>query len=426
MTRMRRNERGIVAVVVAIALLVLLLMAGFAIDIGHLALNKSRLQSTVDAAALAAAKVLDDTGSTAAADTAARATFDLNAAEHKELRDVLSGGDIIVQFSNTLNPFAPGTTPPEYVRVVARHFSMWTSFTVLIGFDEMNTRASAVAGPSAPITNPCDLFPVAVCADMTKGPPFWGYVPYGEDGNTVTILKLASPAAGTTFGPGNFQLIRLGGTGANVVRENMAGGAACVPPGSMATVDPEPGNVVGAVAQGINTRFGQYVGALGRGRAQYPPDVITTPSPNTPLSSPDGTTVMYGSTPITGPSGVGISGVGYSRVNYLADLEANPPNYTNPPPDPNGGGGDGRFDRRVVTIPIVDCSNPVGGTSGTLPVKGFGAFFLLQPVVHGGGNDGWIFAQFLGEGEVSGAPGPTGGIGPYKIVLHNDPDSPDS
>lgn len=419
MMRMRRHERGIVAVVVAIALLVLLLMAGFAIDIGHLALNKSRLQSTVDAAALAAAKVLDDTGSTEAADTAARATFDLNAAEHKELRDVLSGGDVTVQFSNTLNPFAPGTSPPEYVRVIARDFSMWTSFTVLIGLDEMNTRASAVAGPSAPIIHPCDLFPVAVCADMTKGRPFWGYVPYGEAGNTVTILKLASPSAGATFGPGNFQLIRLGGTGANVVRENMAGGAACVTADSMTTVDPQPGNVIGAVAQGINTRFGQYVGALGRGRSQYPPDVNTRPSPDTPLTSPDGTTVMYRGVQISG-----IGDVGYSRVHYLADVDAG--NWTDPPPDPHGGGGDGRFDRRLITIPIVDCTNPVGGTSGTLPVVGFGEFFLLQPVVHGGGNQGWIFAQFLGEGEVTGAPGPTGGIGPYKIVLHNDPDSPDS
>lgn len=417
MMRMRRQERGIVAVVVAIALLVLLLMAGFAIDIGHLALNKSRLQSTVDAAALAAAKVLDDTGSTESADAAARATFDLNAAEHKELRDVLSGGDITVQFSSTLNPFAPGTSPPDYVRVIARDFSMWTSFTVLIGLDEMDTRASAVAGPSAPITNPCNLFPVAVCADMTKGPPFWGYIPYPEDGNTVTILKLASPAAGTTFGPGNFQLIRLGGTGANVVRENMAGGAVCVPSGSMTTVDPQPGNVVGAVAQGINTRFGLYVGALGRGRSQYPPDVITRPSPDTPLTSSDGTTVMYRGVKISG-----IGDVGYSRVDYEADLAASPPNYTDPPPPD----GDGATDRRVVTIPIVNCTNPVGGTSGTLPVVGFGEFFLLQPVVHGGGNKAWIFAQFLGEGEVTGAPGPTGGIGPYKIVLHNDPDSPDS
>ena len=63
------RQRGIVAVVVAIGLLGLLAMVGFALDSGHLILNKSRLQNTVDAAALSAAKVLDETGSEAQADS---------------------------------------------------------------------------------------------------------------------------------------------------------------------------------------------------------------------------------------------------------------------------------------------------------------------------------------------------------------------
>ena len=79
MARTPRQQRGIVAVLVAIGLLALLAMAGLAIDTGHLVLNKSRLQSTVDAAALAAAKVLDQTGSRAQATAAARGVFALNA-----------------------------------------------------------------------------------------------------------------------------------------------------------------------------------------------------------------------------------------------------------------------------------------------------------------------------------------------------------
>ena len=79
-----------------------------------------------------------------------------------------------------------------------------------------------------------------------------------------------------------------------------------------------------------------------------------------------------------------------------------------------------------MTVPIVDCTNPVPGSSGVLPVKAFGSFFLLQPVEHGSGNEAWIFAQFLGEGRASGSPGPSPGTGPYKIVLHNDPNSDDS
>ena len=117
---------------VAIGLLALLAMAGLAIDTGHLVLNKSRLQSTVDAAALAAAKVLDQTGSQTQATAAADGVFALNAAE---LSGVVTLPASRCDYSNTLNPFAEGSTPANYVRVLADGFSMWTSFTRVIGFD---------------------------------------------------------------------------------------------------------------------------------------------------------------------------------------------------------------------------------------------------------------------------------------------------
>lgn len=413
MGRMRRQQHGIVAVVVAIALLALLVMAGLAIDTGHLVLNKSRLQSTVDAAALAAAKVLDQSQSEAQATAAARSVFDLNAAQHGELGDEMSGADITVQYSRTLNPFAPGTAPAEYVRVIAPPFSMWTSFTQLLGFMEMTTDASAVAGPSAPIPRPCDLFPIAVCGDPAHLDAYpWGFAPYPDPNSTVTGLKLASGAAGTTFGPGNFQLIRLGGTGGSDVRLNMAGGAACAD--DMVEVDPKPGNVIGPAAQGLNTRFGQYSGPLHGQQARYPPDYFTTPSPQTPFGVDEDTeAITFNGVPISGNVDE-IAGA-YTYADYAAaNLAVDP---QNPPA--------GVAQRRVVTIPIVDCRNSVPGSSATLPVAGFACFFILQPMLQSG-SDGWIFGQFIEECPASGAPGPVPGYGPYKIVLHNDPDSPDS
>jgi uncharacterized membrane protein len=65
----RTRQRGITLVTIAIALVAVVAVAGLAIDIGHVVVNKSRLQATVDAAALSAAKVLDTTGSTAQART---------------------------------------------------------------------------------------------------------------------------------------------------------------------------------------------------------------------------------------------------------------------------------------------------------------------------------------------------------------------
>lgn len=415
MNEMPRCQRGIVAVLVAVGMLALLLMAGLAIDTGHLVLNKSRLQSTVDAAALAAATVLDQTGSEDQASVAARSIFDLNAANHGELRDVLSGADIVLQYSETLSPFAPGTVPANYVRVRADDFSMWTSFTALIGFDEFTTGASAVAGPSAPILAPCDLLPMAVCRvpGSTRADD-WGYQRYDEDvkdpAQPVTLLKLASGASGDTIGPGNFQLIRLGGSGANVVRNNMAGRQdACAAQGAVVEVEPQPGNLVGAVAQGLNTRFGIYAGPLSGSRADYPPDLVTRPSPDTRLTSQDGITISFDGAPITG-----IGGVAYSYKDYVADYASG--NFTH---------ADGVAERRVGATAIVDCENPVGGASQNLQVQGFGCFFLLQPAVQQG-TENWIFGQYLGDCSASGAAGPVGGEGLYKIVLHNDPDSEDS
>jgi hypothetical protein len=138
-----------------------------------------------------------------------------------------------VQFSNTLNPFTPGTTPANYVRVFADDFTMWTSFASLVGIDETSTAATAIAGPSAPIGpgEACDLVPMMVCGDPAAGAANdWGY-----SRDNVTLLKIASNAP-SGIGPGNFQLIELGAPGADVVRDNLAGGYEnCIDPAATVT-----------------------------------------------------------------------------------------------------------------------------------------------------------------------------------------------
>src|SRR5688500_16061724 len=71
-------QRGAVAVIVVISLAVLIIMAGLVRDVGHAFVNKTRLQNTVDAAALAAAKVLDDTCNTTLATIEAMQAFGNN------------------------------------------------------------------------------------------------------------------------------------------------------------------------------------------------------------------------------------------------------------------------------------------------------------------------------------------------------------
>jgi Flp pilus assembly protein TadG len=410
------RQRGVVAILVAIGLLGLLAMVGMALDSGHAVLNKSRLQNTVDASALAAAKVLDSTGSEADADTAARDIFDLNAASQPELSQVMSGADLTIQFSNTLNPWAAGTAPANYVRVIADDFTMWTSFTSLVGITETRMAASAVAGPSAPIgmeegNEACDLAPMLVCADTAAGAENdWGYT-----GDNVSVLKLAGGDE-SEVGPGNFHLVQLGGPGANIVRTNLAGAYnQCLDPGE--NVETQTGVENGPVAQGLNTRFGQYQG--GMSQSLYPPDTVTTAtSPRLSLAD-DGTVTFQNGDPVNS-----INDVGFSFDDYTSRQESGQFDFENGVPQ-----------RRVLAVPFVDCSGFNPGQS-SLPLVGLGCFFLLQPLQQGGpaggGNDSNVFAEFIGDCGAGGTPGPdpnpnpTENTGIYKIVLHNDPLSPDS
>ena len=59
-----RKERGAVLVLFAIGMVAVLGVAGLALDASRAMLSQTRLQNTVDSAALAAAKVLSNTTST--------------------------------------------------------------------------------------------------------------------------------------------------------------------------------------------------------------------------------------------------------------------------------------------------------------------------------------------------------------------------
>lgn len=56
--KLQKNKKGAISIIVAISMVVLLLFAALVIDIGMLAVNKSKLQNACDAAALAGAQEL--------------------------------------------------------------------------------------------------------------------------------------------------------------------------------------------------------------------------------------------------------------------------------------------------------------------------------------------------------------------------------
>ena len=91
-----RRQRGAAMILVVVGMVAILGVAGLALDSGHMMLNKTRLQNSADAAALAAAKTLDQTADVTLAEAAAEAMFAVNAgnAGNREIGDAYASGDI--------------------------------------------------------------------------------------------------------------------------------------------------------------------------------------------------------------------------------------------------------------------------------------------------------------------------------------------
>jgi Flp pilus assembly protein TadG len=403
----RRSQRGAALPLVAVGLVAMLAVAGLALDASHSVVNKTRLQNTVDAAALAAAKQYDQAADIVAANAAALQIFGLNAdgaGNHELNADYDANGiAITIQWSETLNPFVNTGVGP-YVRVIASDYDTATSLTAVLGIMEIDIAASAVAGPSPTVNTACNIAPLVACALDPDDPNLFGFSP-----NQVEVLKSGSGGS-SEVGPGNFQLIRLGCSGGNCVRDNIAGGYdGCIDLGE--TVETEPGNTVGPTVQGLNTRFGVYTGSMTP--EDYPPDVITT-QPSTPLEYDSASdTVHQNGTVATA------STIDYGWSHYISDIAGGIGRLTNPPPQ-------GVYERRVLTIPIARCDGGATGQS-TLDIVGFGCYFMLQQMVQQG-TEAQIYGQFIQGCTAGGTPGPNpvSGPDPYIIQLYKDPDSGDS
>jgi hypothetical protein len=419
------RQKGAVLVLYAIGMLAIMLIAGLALDGAHAMLNKSRLQNTVDAAALAAAKVLDDTANEPQARTAAVDMFTSNSddAGNRELWEAWGGGggdiDVTVQFSSTVAPFQPGTTPANYVRVIATNFTMPAWLIQLMGMQEKIVSASAVAGPSPTVGQSCDLVPLIVCGDPAQPPnpadptsTIWGY-----DRGQVHVIKGGSQSGSQSgpIGPGNFFTARPGdSSGGADLRENLAGGAeGCTDVGK--NVETEPGNSVGPVVQGINTRLNRFSGPIDPG--DYPPDVIVEQQASD-LEYDDDTgniTLDNGATVVNSTADLDFSYDDYTtRAGALAyDLQPSP-------------AGPAVFDRRNMPIYIADCTGSNTGQT-SMPILAFGCFFLLQEASQKG-NQAELYGEFLEQCSAEGVSGQQPSVvpGPYRIQLYKDSGSIDS
>lgn len=377
-TRSRRHQRGVAVILVTIAALALIGMAGLALDMGVAFIAKSRLQNALDAAALGGAKVLKKTHSVALATAAAQDDFNANMGT--------VGISPVIEMSPTLEPFVAGGGNPNFVRVSVGALPITLRLAqVLPGVgDTFNVDGSAVAGPMPQGGRICAALPLALCGtdsdtDCSDGDCF-GYPAGAAD-------ELVLKDDDKKIGPGNYGLVVLDcGTGGACIRDGMAGGEEfCFEPGKTITV--EPGGKSGPTSQGLNTRFNIYNGPVSS--EKYPPDVVTRSSP-----------VIF-------------------HDAYLT-LLANRLTWDVPSPP-------GRPQRRVVVVPVVDCSTPIEGRKD-VDLLGGACFFLTRPVETAGADKGTVYGQLISECEVDGSvetdPDPDSPF--YEIMLFRDPGSSQS
>ncbi len=403
--RGRRQQRGIVMVVIAAGLLAILAVAGLAVYTSRITYNKSRLQGVIDATALTAAKMLDQTGSDAQATAAANAVFTANLASFPELRRALgSGATPTLVYSTGISPFTAqpaGTLGLHYVRaeVASAGGGGGGGLLGIVGVRSMPVRASAIAGPSPAVGVACNIVPIALCGN--------GGADLGYPSNRIHAINSGS---GTT--PGFYRYLKFDETGgASAVRDNLAGGYdQCAANGTRVPV--KSGVNSGPATQGLNTRFNQY--AAGLSPETFPPDVIQRqPSPLLSFHSGTGT-IRQNGTVVTL-----ISQIGYGYETYAAATRDGPYDIQ---PSPAGAGV---FKRRVVAAPVVNCGDEI---NKTVPIIGLRCLFLLQRADASGSN-ARIFIEMAPECEAGGRPGPVppgtpGGV--YVIQLYRDPASPDS
>jgi len=229
-----KRSRGQTMVLTVIALPVFIGALGFAVDVGNLYFNRTKLQTADDAAVLAGAHCLPDEKTCAAVSTASSFATNngVNAGEIVSGPTVGTAPDGNPDISMTLNRTVP------------------FSFTRLVGILQAPVQVAATAeiGPANEVFNALRVG-LQYCLLGMASP-----CPYSVGATTVTFAaKKNDIGSGWTTGPGDWSRLRL----PNVTASNTV--STCVPP-TATCVDSFPGwNNTRAVVDEASSLIGQDV-----------------------------------------------------------------------------------------------------------------------------------------------------------------------
>jgi hypothetical protein len=394
-TGSRARERGAVAIVVGLLIVILVGFVGLALDGGHLYLTKTELQNSADACALAAS--YDLTGAPtipAAAFPRAEAAGRLIGKQNKVdfQGSAITDGNISVTFGTTLATggiwTAAGAASPtsKYVRCTITRNGIAAYFMGVMGFGAQTVSSLATA-TLAPAQTNCGI-PLGMCrvgaATSSSVPPFglvagqWFTGRFKDGGGNWNWIDFSPPSGGES---------ELAGL--------LTGNGLCSL--NVSTPVGQPGNMGNAAAKAWNTRFGLYQGSFNVTNA--PPDftgysytAFNWPTRTNALSDfvpKRGTDTPYGSSVANGNTITGLSiSNAYNPTTTVAQHTAN------------------GADRRLVVSPIIDCAALSSG-SHTTTVLGWGCVLMLQPIDNP--ND-TLSMEYEGLSSAPGSPCASSGV----------------
>lgn len=399
--RSNHRQRGVVAVIVGLSIVVVLAAAGLAIDSGRLYVSKTETQNAADACALAASRDLTGAPAIPASQFPIAENSGRFVARRNEVNfngTPIADSAITVQFSDSLTGTWVGAVPPppgnmRYVRCTIAESGMMPKLMRLLSpvATGGNTVRSLATATLAPSQSPCAAIPVSLCATTTTAP--YGLTP----GQWISALYGSGGQLTGNWGWIDFSPFAGGASELAALLEGT--GACTVPPGALVG----QAGAVSSLSRSWNTRFGIYHPSIpSTGPASPVPDrsgygytSTNWPSGNNaaanfltvrrPANAPYGTDVSNGNS-ITGLD-VSPNASTVRQAAALATMSA---------------------DRRIVPVPIVECSR--FGPGQAVPILNWGCALMLHPI--SGGGPSTVSLEYIGLVSAAGSPcASQGGVG---------------
>lgn len=423
-----RQQRGAVAILFGLMLVMLIGFAALAIDLGRFFVIKSEVQNAVDACALAAASQLRPGQNNPTAlikavaygrvfATGGSANIDVIKNRGNFQSDVIAIAPEHITFSPTLNGTyldsgSANYNTAAYVRCSYPLSGLPTYFMQILDSARSTQTVGATAVATlAPSSSACAI-PVGVCMN-----------PGGNAGNNfgLTPGDWLLAKSGNQYGTGNFGWVDFTppGGGANELANLLNGSGQC---------DVETGMAIGesgkisSLVEAWNSRFGWYKsGGGGPTLATSPPD-FTGYAYSQDTNWPEGRNAYNGTSSVPG------------AMNFLAARASHQPYQGNTPlgipstgystTTPANHAAYGR-DRRIMVAPVLDCS--VWNTNGNAQpaAQGWACVLMLGPMGVGTAKSPEVWdramVEYIGLSTVSGSPCATGGepgtAGPLVPVM---------